>query len=181
MLAFASRGKGRLATIADRSARLRQPLAADGLERALGGLSLVLLGVALAALVRGRAHWAEVPLVVWLHLATVLVALVLTPIILLRRRGDQLHRRLGWAWSGAMFGTAAISFGIRFNQQGGLSWIHGLSVAVMLAIPWMIWNARRHDVAKHRRIARALILAGLLTAGFFTFPFERLLGRWLFG
>jgi uncharacterized membrane protein len=38
----------------------------------------------------------------------------------------------------------------------------------------------RHH-ARHRRGIRAMVLGALLIAGFFTFPFDRLLGRWLFG
>jgi uncharacterized membrane protein len=36
-------------------------------------------------------------------------------------------------------------------------------------------------VARHRRTIRALVIGALLVAGFFTFPFGRMLGVWLFG
>lgn len=170
-----------MATVAERVKPVRAPLSADLLEKALAGLSVVLLCFALAAVMRGQADWAKVPPVVWLHLATVLTALAITPVMLLRRRGDRTHRQLGWIWASAMLGTALISFGIRYNQHGGFSWIHGLSVMVSVAVPWLVLSARRHDVTRHRRTARALVMGALLTAGFFTFPFERLLGRWLFG
>jgi uncharacterized membrane protein len=33
---------------------------------------------------------------------------------------------------------------------------------------------------RHRRGVRAMVTGALLIAGFFTFPFDRLLGHWLF-
>ncbi|WP_260609900.1 hypothetical protein [Sphingomonas sp. IC081] len=51
----------------------------DRLERMLGLLSLVMLAVILVAVMRGRAEWAQIPGIVWLHLATMLTALALTP------------------------------------------------------------------------------------------------------
>ena len=57
-------------------------LAPDRTERVLGWLSLVLLAAALAALARGYGQWAMVDLAIWLHLATVFVALALTPVML---------------------------------------------------------------------------------------------------
>lgn len=103
-----------MASIAERGAKPRvQPISADMFERALAVLALLLLA---AALRRGHARWDEIPPLVWAHLATVALSLAITPALMLHRRGDGWHRRLGW-----------------------------------------------------------------LIAGFFTFPFERLLGSWLFG
>jgi uncharacterized membrane protein len=45
----------------------------------------------------------------------------------------------------------------------------------------MIWAARTHRYAAHRRAVRGMVTGALLIAGFFTFPFGRLLGHWLFG
>ena len=44
-----------------------------------------------------------------------------------------------------------------------------------------IGAARRHDIARHRKIVRGMVTGALLIAGFFTFPFHRLLGQWLLG
>ena len=159
----------------------RHPFAPNVLERLLAVGSIVLLCVVLTAIARGHAHWGQVPPLLWLHLVTIGVGLALTPLMLLRPRGDRLHRRIGWVWAIAMFATAAMSFGIRLSPGGAFSPIHILSAVTVLAVPWMVWNARRHRVAKHRRTAQALVLGALLIAGFFTFPFGRMLGRWLLG
>ena len=101
--------------------------------------------------------------------------------MMLRRRGDRLHRILGWIWVAAMFTTALVSFGIRLAIPGQLSWIHILSAATLVALVVLVRNARRHNVFAHRRTARAIVVGALLIAGFFTFPFHRMLGQWLFG
>jgi uncharacterized membrane protein len=55
-----------------------------------------------------------------------------------------------------------------------------LSVATLVLVPLLVITARRHNVARHRRTVRGIIIGALLIAGFFTFPFDRLLGHWLF-
>lgn len=153
----------------------------DRLERALGFLALVMLGFIFAALLRGRAEWEHVPPVIWVHLATILVALVLTPVLLWRRRGDTRHRVYGYVWSGAMMLTALDSLFVHGNGPGRFSLIHVLSLFTLVMVPVLVLAARRHNAARHRRTVRGLIIGALLIAGFFTFPFDRLLGHWLFG
>ncbi len=160
---------------------IERPVPADGYERGLAVAALVLLAAVAAALLRGRAEWSAVPALVWTHIATVLVALVLTPVILLGRRGDRRHRGLGTIWVIAMLLTAALSFGIRLTHPGAFSPIHILSIWVLIQAPILWYTARTHQVVRHRRSVRGLVTGALLIAGFFTFPFDRLLGHWLFG
>lgn len=155
------------------------PLRADRYERLLAGAAVVLLVTILVALAKGYPHWARVPLVVWGHLATVLVAVALTPVMLLRPRGDATHRALGKVWVAAMFLTAAESFLVRSSNTGQLSFIHILSAYVVLAAPLIWWTARTHRIASHRRQVRAMVTGALLIAGFFTLPPFRMLGAWL--
>ena len=127
------------------------------------------------------ADWPKIPLSVWLHLATIIVALALTPLMLLRRRGDRMHRWLGWIWAAALFATALLSLDIRLINRGSFSAIHLLSAWTLLQVPIIVLSARRHDIARHRSAVRGMVTGALLIAGFFTFPFNRLLGSWLFG
>ncbi|GAA3693056.1 hypothetical protein GCM10022268_00030 [Sphingomonas cynarae] len=157
----------------------RHPLAADGYERILSAGAVVLLVAVTAALVCGAAEWDWVPLLIWLHLATIVVALALTPVILLGKRGDARHRGLGRLWAGAMIATALLSLGIR--TAGGFGIIHLLSLFTLVQVPLIWWSARRRQVIRHRRAVRGMVTGALLIAGFFTFPFDRLLGHWLFG
>jgi uncharacterized membrane protein len=101
--------------------------------------------------------------------------------MLLRRRGDRLHRRIGWVWAAAMAITAASTFGIRGLNQGSFSLIHILSAWTLIQVPLIVWAARTHNIARHRRAVRAMVTGALIIAGVFTFPFDRLLGHWLFG
>jgi uncharacterized membrane protein len=154
--------------------------APDRLERVLGGLALVMLGFIVAALVKGMPDWPQIPGVIWLHLATIMLALALTPVLLWRPRGTLAHRQLGYLWSGAMFLTALDSLFVTTSRPGHFSPIHLLSVATLVLVPLLVITARRHNVARHRRTVRGIIIGALLIAGFFTFPFDRLLGHWLF-
>src|SRR3569832_2278672 len=115
-----------MATMAEQEQRPR-PHAADGYEKFLAGMAIVLLLVVFAALLRGRGQWGAVPWPVWAHLATILPALALTPVMLLRPRGDRLHRLLGKVWVAAMLFTALISLEVRLSNHGGFSFIHILS------------------------------------------------------
>ena len=135
----------------------------------------------ITAIVRGRADWAHVSTLIWLHLGTLVAALVLTPLLLLLPRGIRRHRQLGYAWVAAMTTTAALSFGIRTINPGGFSAIHALSLLTLVMAPLLAWHAHRHRVRAHRMTAVSLVTGALLIAGFFTFPFQRMLGRWLFG
>ena len=155
-------------------------IAPDKLEKLLGGLALVLLGFVIAAVLRGMAEWGDIPALIWLHLATVVVALVLTPVLLWRRRGTKGHRQTGYVWASAMMATAIVSLFVRTINPGQFSPIHALSVMVIVLVPVLVISARRHDVPRHRRTVRGMITGALLIAGFFTFPFNRLLGHWLF-
>ena len=147
----------------------------------LAGGAVILLCCMIAAIAKGRADWPGVPPMVWAHLATIAVALALTPVMLLRPRGDARHRTLGWVWSGALLFTALSTFFIRLTNHGNFSFIHILSVWTLVQVPIIVWSARTHDVARHRSAVRGMVFGALLIAGFFTFPFDRLLGRWLFG
>lgn len=155
--------------------------APDRLEKLLGWLAQVMLGFVVAAVLRGMEEWRLIPAVVWLHLATIVIALVLTPVLLWRARGTRHHRVLGYVWSAAMLLTAIDSFFVRLTNPGHLSPIHALSFLTLVLVPVLVISARRHDTYRHRRTVRGLIIGALLIAGFFTFPFERLLGHWLFG
>ncbi len=159
----------------------RRSLAPDLYERILSGGAIVLLLAVLAALWRGREQFDRVPGAVWLHLLTITLAVALTPVLLLGRRGTQRHRALGTIWVAAMLATALSSFFIREIAHGRPSLIHVLSAWTLFQVPLVWWTARTHRVERHRSAVRALVTGALLVAGLFTFPFDRLLGHWLFG
>ena len=158
-----------------------QQLIPDWFDRILCAGAVILLAALCIAVIRGQDDWIKIPYTVWFHLTTIAVALVLTPVMLLRKRGDRWHRKLGWVWVLSLLATAIVSFDIRLINRGGLSIIHLLSAWTLIQCAVIVWSARTHNVAKHRRAVRGMVFGALLIAGFFTFPFNRLLGEWLFG
>lgn len=156
-------------------------LAPNWYDKALSGAAILLLATVIVALARGMAHWAQVPGIVWAHLATVLIALVLTPWMLLRPRGTKIHRLLGKIWVTAMVATAALSLLVKTINPGHFSVIHILSIFTLIMAPRVWLTAHAHQVARHRATVRGLVTGALLIAGFFTLPPFRLLGGWLFG
>jgi uncharacterized membrane protein len=155
--------------------------APDWYEKLLAAVAAALFVIVLVALAKGQAQWSQVPRGVWLHLATIMVALALTPYMLLRPRGTKIHRLLGKVWVSAMVATAAISLFVRYSNPGHFSFIHILSVFVLITAPRVWLTARRHSVAGHRAVVRGLVTGALIVAGYFTLLETRLLGHWLFG
>jgi uncharacterized membrane protein len=112
-----------------------------------------------------------------IHLGTVLPSLVLGPVILARRKGGTMHRRLGFIWMSMMVITAVASFWIR-PGSGAFSGIHLFSVGTLMAVPIAIWRARAGDIQAHRQIATSLYI-GLIVAGVFAVDPDRVAGRFL--
>lgn len=150
-------------------------------DRFLAFAALLLIAIVLIALLRGFAHWGQLGPVIWAHLATVVLALLMAPVQLLRRKGDLVHRVIGRIWAGLLFVTALISFDIRELNHGGFSMIHALSAFTVICVPALIWAARRGDIRTHKGFARGLTAGALLAAGLFTLLPSRVLGGWLFG
>ena len=157
-------------------------------NEALAVASAVLAGTAIVAVVRGQAGWERVPPLIWLHLGSILLATLLTPVMLLRRKGDRDHRRLGYVWVAAMALTAATSLCVSTRVPSGLgvftgdfSFIHILSAWVLIQLPVIVIRARNHDRRRHESAVRGMVAGALLVAGFFTFPFDRMMGHWLLG
>ncbi|MBX9730439.1 MAG: DUF2306 domain-containing protein [Sphingomonas sp.] len=169
-----------MATIATTKAKPPKPLSADRFEQLLAAGAMILLAFVVVALAKGMPHWGKIPATVWTHLGTMIVALALTPVMLLRRRGDRPHRVLGRVWVIAMLLTALTSLAVRDVNHGNFSFIHLLSAWVIIQVPLLWWSARTHRVAQHRSSVRGMVLGALLIAGFFTFPFNRMLGQFLF-
>ena len=78
-----------------------------------------------------------------------------------------------------MLATAIDSLFLRITNPGGFSIIHVLSAWTLIQVPIIVASARNHNVKRHRRAVRGMVTGALLIAGFFTFPFDRLLGHWL--
>ncbi|MEL7446107.1 MAG: DUF2306 domain-containing protein [Pseudomonadota bacterium] len=127
-------------------------------------------------------HRFTLPITV--HLATAIPAVLLGPFILLRTKGDAIHRALGRIWVGLMLATAIASAFIRAPGGGiagtGYSFIHIFTVWTLVVAPLAIVAARQGKIEAHRGAMKGLY-AGLCLAGAFTLIPGRLLGSLVFG
>jgi uncharacterized membrane protein len=120
----------------------------------------------------------------YIHLATIVPAMLLGTYLLLRRKGDGLHRMLGKIYMGLMLFTAIITMllpaavGPRFLDHFG--WIHLLSLLVLYTVPSAYFAARAHNVRRHRANMIGLYIGGILVAGSFALMPGRMLHNWLF-
>lgn len=121
---------------------------------------------------------------VMLHLATVVPALLLGPVVLWRRKGDATHRMLGRIWVVLMLVTAISSAFIRTPGAGiagtGFSFLHIFTVWTLINVPLAVLAARRGQIDRHRGMMSGLYI-GLLIAGAFTMIPGRLLSSLVFG
>lgn len=85
------------------------------------------------------------------HASTAVLCVGLGGYALLRRRkGDTVHRLVGWSWVAGMTFVATSSFAIRDLRDGRLSLLHVLSLVTLTALLLGIRAARRHDRQAHR-------------------------------
>ncbi len=117
--------------------------------------------------------------VILLHTFAALAALVLGAAMFLARKGTFLHRVAGRTWVALMLAVAISSFWIR--SSGNFSWIHGLSVSVLVLLALLVFLAITRRISAHRRLAIGLYAGALVITGLFTLLPHRLLGRLVWG
>ena len=121
------------------------------------------------------------PLIV-LHTLASLLAFVIGPVAILRRRRDWLHRQAGHLWVAAMVISAVTALGIfEIRLIGPLSPIHLLPFLVA----FMLWRAVRAilagDMVTHGRTMTQLYIWSMGVAGLFTLLPGRRMNAVLFG
>ncbi len=143
---------------------------------AVGGMIYLsaLMGTHQAASGYQTPAWA-----LWIHLGTVIPALPLGAWVLSRRKGTPAHKMAGRIWMALMFITAIDSFWVR-SVTGHIGPIHILSALTIVIVPLSIAQARRGNIAAHKRMAVGLYI-GLIVAGAFTLLPGRLIGNLVFG
>lgn len=122
------------------------------------------------------------PLAIQLHLATIVVALLATAIILPMKKGTSLHRVTGWIWAISMVSTAIITFWIStIDVFFGFSPIHVFSIIVLYNVPYAIISIRRGNVSAHKAAMLGVTVGALGIAGLFTLLPGRIMGEVFFG
>ena len=123
-------------------------------------------------------------LVTW-HLSTILPAFAIGTYLMVRHKGDRLHRNLGKTYMLLMLATAVITLvmpaqvGPRWLDHFGL--IHGFALLTLYLVPTALLAARRGNIRVHRKKMVGLYLGGLMIAGAFAFAPGRLLNSWITG
>lgn len=120
------------------------------------------------------------PLLVQLHILAALAALLLGGWQLATAKGGAPHRARGILWVALMATLALSSFGIT-GPDGRYSWIHLISVAVLVMLPLAVLHARQGRIAAHRRTMLGLFFGALIITGGFTLMPGRLLHQVLLG
>lgn len=116
-----------------------------------------------------------------LHAVSAIIALVLGPFILFRKKGDARHRFLGRIWVGVMALAVGSSWLIsEMPMLGRFSPIHIFSVMGTIALFQIVWYARNGHIQAHKSAARGLYFGGLIVAGTFTFMPGRIMNQMVF-
>lgn len=116
------------------------------------------------------------------HALVAMAAFVIGAVQLARAKGDRAHRLLGYAWVAMMIVIAASSFLIHeINQWKGFSWIHLISIYVLVSVPLAVVHARRGSISAHRKTMIGTFIGGLVVAGLFTFLPGRIMHAVLLG
>ncbi len=119
---------------------------------------------------------------IFVHLVTAFLALVLGIVIMSQRKGTGTHRSLGWVWVALMGTTTVASAFIRdYNlpNLAGFTPIHAFTLLVTVGLPRGIWHIRQGRVEAHRKQMRGLFFGACVLAGIFTLLPGRFLGRLL--
>lgn len=127
------------------------------------------------------ALFAHASLAIQIHMVAAVLAFLIGGYVLIRRKGDRLHRNLGKAWVALMALTALTSFAIHsIRMIGPFSPIHILSVVTLVSLWIAVRAARRQDISRHLNTMRSLYVFALIGAGAFTFLPGRLMNRLAF-
>jgi uncharacterized membrane protein len=113
------------------------------------------------------------------HTFAALAAVALGAAMFLARKGTFMHRVAGRSWVALMLLVAISSFWIK--GDGSYSWIHGLSVTVIVLLCLAVWFAISRHIERHRRLMIGIYAGALGVAGMFTLLPYRLLGRLVWG
>jgi uncharacterized membrane protein len=126
----------------------------------------------------------QAPLVIQVHAASALAALVIGGAVLWLSKGTRTHRLMGRIWVGLMIVAAGSSLGISEGMRllGPFGPIHLFVLLTANGLARGMWAIRvRRDVAAHARAMRETVLYALALAGAFTLLPGRRLHLALFG
>lgn len=149
--------------------------------QALAGLACAVLTLMVAAAgLNGLFGGVETPQVfrTWIgvtHAVLMLSILLLTTVQIVLPKGTGLHRKIGYAWGGALISASLISFGMH-EINGGWSGPHYFSAATLILVPLIAYLGITGRRRTHRVVVVSYVVVFLVVAGAFTFKGDRALG-----
>jgi len=103
------------------------------------------------------------PLIV-IHAIAASYALLFGAFNLIRKKkGDPLHRTLGFTWIACMYFVCISSFWIQTITPGTFSLLHALSVFTICTVSLALFAAIRHNIESHKKLMTGSYF-GLLAA-----------------
>lgn len=121
----------------------------------------------------------------YLHLSLILPAFAIGTLLLLRRKGTTMHRRLGRIYLVLMIATGIVTLfmpaQVGPKVLGHFGFIHAFSVLALYSAPAAFIAIRRGNLRAHRMNMIGLYVGGILIAGLFAFTPGRMLHSWMFG
>ncbi len=124
---------------------------------------------------------SRAPMVLKIHLATILMAFAIGTAQMLGIKGTLLHRVRGWIFVVFLLFSALDALLIRDGDIWRPNPIQIFSVIVLIGLPLAVLAARRHDIAYHASAMTGIYFGSLLLAGILAFLPDRLLWRVFFG
>ncbi len=115
------------------------------------------------------------------HAVLALFAFVLGFGQFLLPKGTLPHRVMGYVWVICMAVIALSSFGIQALHHGSYSFIHVISLATLIVLPFAVLHARRGRIKRHAIAMISLFLGALVIAGAFTLLPGRIMHDVVFG
>lgn len=123
----------------------------------------------------------EASLQIQIHAITAIIAFVLGPFAIYRRRRDRLHKVLGYIWVVLMLIAATSAIFINeIRLIGPFSPIHAFVVLTYVSLWQGIRAAISGQIEKHRKAMSQLYFFALVGAGLFTFLPGRTMSRMVF-
>lgn len=108
-------------------------------------------------------HHQWTPLII-IHAIAASYALLFGAFNLIRKRkGDKLHRLLGFTWIGCMYFVCISSFWIQTITPGSFSPLHVLSAFTIFTVSLALFAAIRHNIDSHKKLMTGSYF-GLLAA-----------------
>ena len=125
----------------------------------------------------------DAPGVIQFHVVGAMIALIVGPFVLFRRRRDGWHRKLGYVWTVSMALVAVSGLMIPSGAPwiGPFGPIHTLSLVTLWGIGEGLYHVYRRDFAKHRAAMQSVWFGAAGIAGVLTFLPGRLVNRAVLG